>query len=68
MMGGIPINRAYSYENIFFKKGLAVLQGITFPLKKKSFENGKIRLDEEAQALGAPRRGMDVRNVSYALV
>ena len=67
MMGGIPVDRFHSYEGTFFKKGLPVLQGITFPLKKKSFESGNIRLDEEAEVLGAPRRGMDARNLSYAL-
>ncbi len=67
MMDGIPIDRFHSYEKTFFTKGLPVLQGITFPLKKKSFESGKIYLDEEAKVLGAPRRAMDARNLSYAL-
>jgi hypothetical protein len=66
-MSGIPIDRFHSYKNAFFKKGLPVLQGITFPLRKKFFESGNIHLDKEAKALGAPRRGMDARNVSYAL-
>jgi hypothetical protein len=67
MMGGIPIDRFHPYEDTFFKNGLPVLQGITFPLKKKSFESGNIHLDEEAEVLGAPRRGMDARNLSYML-
>jgi len=67
MMGGIPIDRSHSYENTFFRKGLPVLQGMTFPLKKKFFESGNIRLAKEAKVLGAPRRDMDARNLSYAL-
>ena len=67
MMGGIPIDRFHSYENGFFKEDLPVLQGITFPLKKQSFRSGNIRMDEEAKVLGAPRRSMDARNVSYPL-
>ena len=67
MMGGIPIDRHHSYENTFFEKGLPVLQGITFPLKKKLFESGNIRLDKQAKVLGAPHRSMDARNLSYAL-
>ena len=67
MMGGIPIDRFYAYENTFFKKGLPVLQGIRFPLKKKFFASGNIHLEEEAKVLGAPPRGMDARNLSYAL-
>jgi hypothetical protein len=51
MMGGIPIDRFHSCENTFSKKGLLVLQGITFPLKNKSFENESIHLDEEAKVL-----------------
>ena len=67
MMGGIPVDRFNPYEDTFFKKGLPVLQGITFPLKKKSFESGNIHLDEGAETLGAPGRRMDARNLSYAL-
>lgn len=67
MMAGIPIDRFHSYEDTFFKKGLPVLQGITFPLKNQSFRSGNIRLDEDAKVLGAPRRSMDARNVSYPL-
>jgi hypothetical protein len=67
MMGGIPTDRFHSYGNTFFKKGLPVLQGITFPLKKKPFKSGKIHLNEEAAVLGAPHRAMDARNLSYAL-
>lgn len=67
VMGGIPVDRFYSYEATFFQKGIHVLQGITFPLKNNLFESGNVRLDENAEALGAPRRGMDVRNVSYML-
>ena len=67
MMGGIPIDRHHSYENTFFEKGLPVLQGITFPLKKKSFKSGNIPLNRETQVLGVPHRSMDARNLSYAL-
>ena len=67
MMGRIPIDRFHSYEGTFFKDGIPVLQGITFPLKKKSFESGNIHLDEEAGVLGVPRGGMDARNLSYVL-
>lgn len=67
LMGGILIDRFYSYENAFFKKGLPVLQGIRFPLKKEFFTSGNIHLEEEAKVLGAPPRGMDARNLSYAL-
>ena len=67
MMRGIPIDRFHAYDDTFFEEGLPVLQGITFPLEKKSFESGNIHLNEAAEVLGAPRRGMDARNLSYAL-
>ena len=67
MMGEIPINRLYLYERVFFKNGRPVLQGITFPLKVNSFASGIVRLPAGAEKLGAPRRAMDVRNISYAL-
>jgi len=64
-MGGIPINRFWPQEKHFFsEKGLPVFQGIPFPLKKKSFESGKVRLVEDAEAPGASCRGMDVWNLS----
>lgn len=66
-MAGIPVNRAYSFERVFFKKDLPVLQGITFPLKKTSFESGKITLDKGANVLGAARCRVDARAVSYVL-
>jgi hypothetical protein len=66
MMAGIPVNRFYSFEQMFFKDDISVLQGITFPLKKTSFETGKIRLDEGAEVLGAARCRVDARTVSYA--
>jgi hypothetical protein len=49
MMAGMPVNRFHSFERIFFKDDIPVLQGITFPLKKTSFESGKIRLDKGAK-------------------
>ena len=67
MMREIPINRFYSYEDTFFKQSPSVLQGITFPLKKKSSESGNIHLDEDVKVLGTPRRVMDARDLSYAL-
>jgi hypothetical protein len=66
MMAGIPVNRMHSFERMFFKEGIPVLQGITFPLKKTSFERGKIRLDRGANKLGAARCRVDARTVSYA--
>jgi hypothetical protein len=51
---------------MFFKDDIPVLQGITFPLKKTSFESGKIRLDKGAKVLGAARCRVDARTVSYA--
>ena len=66
MMAGIPVNRRHSYERVFFKETIPVLQGITFPLKKTSFETGKIRLDKGAIVLGAARCRVDARTVSYA--
>jgi len=66
MMAGIPVNRRHSFERMFFKDDVPVLQGITFPLKKTSFESGKIRLDEGAKVLGAARCRVDARTVSYA--
>jgi hypothetical protein len=67
LMGGIPIDRLHSYESTFFKSGLPVLQGVVFPLEKKTFKSGSIHLDEKDKVLGTPRRSTDVRNVSYAL-
>jgi len=64
---GIPVNRLYAYDKTFFKNGLPILQGITFPLKMKLFESGSIRLNEDAKALGPSRRSTDARNLSYAL-
>ena len=66
MMAGMPVNRFHSFERMFFKDDIPVLQGITFPLKKTSFESGKIRLDEGAKVLGAARCRVDERTVSYA--
>ena len=66
MMAGMPVNRFHSFERMFFKDDIPVLQGITFPLKKTSFESGKIRLDEGAKVLGAARWRVDARTVSYA--
>ena len=66
MMAGMPVNRFYSFERMFFKDDIPVLQGITFPLKKTSFESGKIRLDQGTKALGAARSRVDARTVSYA--
>ena len=66
IMAGMPVNRHHSFERMFFKDGIPVLQGITFPLKKTSFESGKIRLDKGAKVLGATRCRVDARTVSYA--
>jgi len=66
MMAGMPVNRFHSFERMFFKDDIPVLQGITFPLKKTSFESGKIRLDKGAKVLGAARCRVDARTVSYA--
>ena len=66
MMAGMPVNRFHSFERMFFKDDIPVLQGITFPLKKTPFESGKIRLDEGAKVLGAARCRVDARTVSYA--
>ena len=66
MMAGLPVNRFHSFERMFFKHDIPVLQGITFPLKKTFFESGKIRLDEGAKVLGAARCRVDARTVSYA--
>ena len=66
MMAGIPVNRQHAYEPVFFKEDIPVLQGITFPLKKTSFESGKIRLGRGAKVLGAARCSVDARTVSYA--
>jgi hypothetical protein len=66
LMAGIPVNRRHSYEGRFFKEGIPVLQGIAFPLKKTSFETGKVRLDKGAIVFGAPRNRVDSRTVSYA--
>jgi hypothetical protein len=66
MMAGMPVNRFHSFERMFFKNDILVLQGITFPLKKTPFESGKIRLDEGAKALGAAGCRVDARTVSYA--
>ena len=66
MMAGMPVNRSHSFERMFFKNDIPVLQGITFPLKKTSFRSGKIRLDEGAKVLGAARCRVDARTVSYA--
>jgi hypothetical protein len=65
MMGDIPVNRHYAYEYPFFKDGAPVVEGTTFPLKKKSFKSGRIKLGKTAKRLGAPAR-VDVRNISYA--
>jgi hypothetical protein len=65
MMAGIPVNRFHSFERVFFKKDIPVLQGITFPLKKTSFESGKITLDKGADVLGATRYRIDARAISY---
>jgi hypothetical protein len=67
MMAGMPVNRFHSFEQMFFKDEIPVLQGITFPLKQTSFESGKIRLDEGSKVLGAARCRVDARTVSYAL-
>jgi hypothetical protein len=66
MMAGMPVNRFHSFERMFFKDDIPVLQGITFPLKKTAFESGKIRLDQGTKALGAARCRVDARTVSYA--
>jgi hypothetical protein len=66
MMAGIPVNRRHSFQRVFFKEDISVLQGILFPLKKTSFESGKIRLDKGAKVLGAARYRVDARSVSYA--
>jgi hypothetical protein len=66
MMAGMPVNRFHLFERMFFKDDIPVLQGITFPLKKTSFESGKIRLDKGARVLGAARCRVDARTVSYA--
>jgi hypothetical protein len=66
IMAGMPVNRFHSFERMFFKDDIPVLQGITFPLKKTSFESGKIRLDKGAKVLGAARCRVDARTVSYA--
>jgi hypothetical protein len=66
-MAGIPVNRFHSFERTFFKKNLPVLQGITFPLKRTFFKSGEITLDQAAKALGAARRRVDSRTLSYVL-
>ena len=65
VVAGIPVNRRYSYENAFFKEGIPILEGSTFPLKMKLFKSGKIRLGGDAKVLGAATRSIDVRNLSY---
>jgi len=64
-MAGIPVNRAYVYEKLFFKEDVSVLQGILFPLRRKTFESGKIKLGKAARLFGASGRGLDLRNISY---
>jgi hypothetical protein len=66
MMAGIPVNRPYVYEKPFFKEGASVAQGIRFPLKKKRYKGGKEKLGGGAENFGVSRRGVDVRNISYA--
>jgi hypothetical protein len=66
MTAGMPVNRFHSFDRMFFKDDIPVLQGITFPLKKTSFESGTIRLDKGAKVLGATRSRVDARTVSYA--
>jgi len=64
-MSGIPVNRPYIYEKPFFKEAAPVLQGTSFPLKKKSFKSGRVKLGKESRGFGVPRRGSDTRNISY---
>lgn len=66
LMAGLPVNRPHSYENTFFKNGAPVLQGIAFPMHKRSFKNGHIKLNVDIRMLGAPRSAPDARNISYA--
>lgn len=66
MMKGIPVNRGYVYETPFFKEGMSVVEGILFPLKKKRYKRRKVKLGKGAQKFGVSRRGVDVRNISYA--
>lgn len=63
----VHINRPHLYENKFFKNGLPVLQGITFPLRSKLFASGEVRLREDSKVLGVTGRNIDVRNISYAI-
>jgi hypothetical protein len=63
----IHINRRYSYVSTFFKPGLPILEGSTFPLKARLFEGGRIRLGEDAKVLGASALSIDVRNLTYAI-
>ncbi len=64
-MAGLPVNRPHSYENTFFKNGAPVLQGIAFPMHKRSFKSGHIKLNVDIRMLGAPRSAPDARNISY---
>jgi hypothetical protein len=65
MMKGIPVNRAYVYETPFFKEGISVVEGILFPLKRKRYKRGKVKLGKGAQKFGVSQRGVDARNISY---
>jgi hypothetical protein len=66
LMAGIPVNRPHSYEHTFFETDTPVLQGIAFPLHKRSFKSGHIKLSVDIRMLGAPRSAPDARNISYA--
>ena len=64
-MAGIPVNRPHVYEKPFFKEANSVLQGVLFPLKRKSYKPGKIKLGKSARKFGVSGRGIDARNISY---
>jgi hypothetical protein len=64
-MAGIPVNRPHVYEKSFFKESASVLQGILFPLKRKTYKAGKIKLGKAGRKFGASGRGLDTRSISY---
>jgi hypothetical protein len=66
LMAGIPVNRPHSYEHAFFETGTPVLQGIGFPLHRRSFKRGHIQVSVDIRMLGAPRSAPDARSISYA--
>jgi len=61
----IPLTREHTYEQLYFEKGLPVLQGTYFPLTPNAFKMKKNLSAPPPWKDVLSAYGLDSRNLSY---